>query len=102
LAVFCLRPLLIAWLIWGTSARKLRRPEILRMALVFAIIGFAALISSFFAEDLRGKVVLLSLGLSGIGGGILNVSKTKNGPNQALQHNAGDAPSADEALPPRG
>ncbi len=66
-----------------TSGRKLSRPEIGKVATVFTIVGLAALIGSFFSEDLRDKVVLLFLGFSGIGGGILNFSKTRKVPNKS-------------------
>jgi len=75
----------------STSGRKLHRPEIVRVAAVFSIVGLAALIGSVFAEELRDKVVLLSLGLSGIVGGYLNYSKTKKVPNKPPQTTTGSS-----------
>lgn len=60
------------------------------MAIVFSIVGFVTLIGSIFVEDLRDKLMLLFLGVSGIGGGILNFSKTKKVSNHAPEKNAED------------
>jgi predicted PurR-regulated permease PerM len=75
-----------------TSGRKPPRSQIIGSATVFTIVGLATLIGSFFAPNLRDKVMLLSLGLGGIGGGILNFSKMKKAPNQPAQPTRGKAP----------
>lgn len=73
-----------------TGGQKLQRSGIIKMAIVFSIVGFVTLIGSIFVEDLRDKLMLLFLGVSGIGGGILNFSKTKKVSNHAPEKNAED------------
>lgn len=67
------------------AGQKPQRSVIVRMAAVFTIAGIAALVGSFFAEELREKLSLLSLGLGGIGGGVLNFSRIKKAPSQPSQ-----------------
>jgi hypothetical protein len=52
-------------------------------------------------DHVTGEVSMLGTAL-GLEYQITEFRRKRNGPNQALQHNAGDAQSADEALPPRG
>ncbi|MCM2274371.1 MAG: hypothetical protein NDI75_06215 [Candidatus Didemnitutus sp.] len=77
-----------------TKGRKLQRPEIIRLAAVFTIVGLAALIGRFLVEDLLDQLWLLYIGLSGICGGILNFTMTKKQPNRPLRRNAGSRPSS--------
>lgn len=65
-----------------TGGRKLGRPEITKLARVLAVAGIAMVIGSFFADGLQSRLLLLSLGLFGIGGGALNLSKRKEEPIQ--------------------
>lgn len=63
-----------------TSGRKLQRSEISATAVAFTVAGLGMLIGSFFASGAKEKFMLLSLGISGVGGGVFNFSRAKKEP----------------------
>jgi len=66
-----------------TGGEKLQRQGIIATAVVFTVVGLAMLIGSFFAGLTQERLFLLSLGTSGVGGGLLNFSKAKKISNQS-------------------
>ena len=65
-----------------TGGRELRRPGIIATTVVFIVVGLLMLVGGFFADGLRERLLFLALGASGIGGGLLNISRVKKKPNQ--------------------
>ena len=61
-----------------STGRKLQRSGIIATAVAFTVAGVAMLVGSFFADQISHRFYLLSLGASGVGGGVLNFLKAKS------------------------
>lgn len=65
----------------GTAGR-LPRSEVTAIARFIIAISLALLVLAFFVTDSRARITLLSLGFTGLSGGISNLVRVRKKPNQ--------------------